>query len=219
MPPQSFAGAQVPSSRLRARFHASCDVHAGQLGLPPPPPPCPSSGSASAGCGRSSPTCCPARFEGRFSAKRRQQPSGRGSTEQALSPHPPGPPPWRTQCRRRSPCHRSATTGSAARAVSFTRRSPRRRASEEALGTYLAGDRDLLRGEDDVLLRDVLNVDREEETVLALRPLYRRLGRHRGLARLARRKKRFAQLAPPPERTDRHDRSMLQKFGGAKSVG
>ena len=44
MPPQSFAGAQVPSSRLRARFHASCDVHAEQLGLPPQPPPCPSSG-------------------------------------------------------------------------------------------------------------------------------------------------------------------------------
>ena len=44
MPPQSFAGAQVPPPRLRARFHASGDVHAGQLGLPPQPPPCPSSG-------------------------------------------------------------------------------------------------------------------------------------------------------------------------------
>ena len=41
MPPQSFAGAQVPPPRLRARFHASCDVHAGTLGLPPQPPPCP----------------------------------------------------------------------------------------------------------------------------------------------------------------------------------
>ena len=49
MPPQSFAGAQVPAPRLRARFHARCDVHAGQLGLPPRPPPCPPSGMPRSG--------------------------------------------------------------------------------------------------------------------------------------------------------------------------
>ena len=99
--------------------------------------------------------------------------------------------------------------------MSFTRRSPRRRASEEALGTYLAGDRDLLRGEDDVLLRDVLDVDREEETVLALRPLYRRLGRHRGLARLARRTKRFAAAAA---RRRRIDRDLLRLYRSRSTV-